>query len=308
VSARNGAGPAACTSAKPDIVENGKPHDIAAPPSSAKPGELLATLSELFPACFVAENWQPHRPLKCGVANDLITLGVLQRAETRALGWYVARRMYQVALAAGGARYDLDGNVAGEVTLEQAEKARAMLADMDRRQVEAASAASAARQVERAKRKSEREAEAAKAAREFIAARRAARKAVEEPKGPAPYHASKDRCTAAGPAPGAAGKARAQPGRPTGSRACPKGDGHMTSPASPFGPWSPTVHRDERVPQLRTLRAIAYMRVGPRHPLVAELRAAEHDPAAAERALALFDALPSLTRRRLRPRAYGSAS
>jgi hypothetical protein len=49
------------------------------------------------------------------------------------------------------------------------------------------------------------------------------------------------------------------------------------SPAGPFGPWSPTCDRIERGKQLRTLAAIAYMRLGPHHPLVAELRATEHD-------------------------------
>jgi hypothetical protein len=73
----------------------------------------------------------------------------------------------------------------------------------------------------------------------------------------------------------------------------------MTSPAGPFGPWSPGIAPVERIAQLRSLAALAAVSVGSGHPLVAELRAAETDQDAAERALALLDALPSLTRRRL---------
>jgi hypothetical protein len=71
----------------------------------------------------------------------------------------------------------------------------------------------------------------------------------------------------------------------------------MTGPA--FGPWSPDVDPAERIAQLRSLAALGAVSVGSSHPLVAELRAAETNHAAAGRALALLDALPSLTRRRL---------
>jgi hypothetical protein len=68
---------------------------------------------------------------------------------------------------------------------------------------------------------------------------------------------------------------------------------------APFGPWSPDIDPVERTAQLRSLAALAAVLVGSHHPLVAELRKAETDPDAAERALALLDGLPSLTRRRL---------
>src|SRR5258707_16654 len=88
-------------------------------------------------------------------------------------------------------------------------------------------------------------------------------------------------------------------GRPQGSRTCPARDGHMTGSTAPFGPWSPDVDSVERVAQLRALCALAAVFCSSQHPLVAELRRAETDPDAAERALTLLDALPSLTRRRL---------
>jgi hypothetical protein len=73
----------------------------------------------------------------------------------------------------------------------------------------------------------------------------------------------------------------------------------MTGPAAPFGPWAPNVNPVERVAQLRALCALAAVYCGSSHQLVGELRAAETDRDATERALALLDALPSLTRRRL---------
>lgn len=66
-----------------------------------------------------------------------------------------------------------------------------------------------------------------------------------------------------------------------------------------WGPWSPTCHREERPLQLRTLRTIAYLRLGPDHPLIAELRAAETDAMSFVKAQDLIEALPALTRRRL---------
>jgi ProP effector len=162
------------------------------PPIDTKPHRkaaiTLAILAELFPQTFAAEPWQPHRPLKVGIGDDLHSAGVLLPAECKVLRWYVARRMYQVALAAGGPRYDLDGNVAGEVTIDQIEAAKASLAAMDRRRAELADAARNAKAAERAKRKAVREAEQAKAGREFIEARRTVREAAERPMRPAPYH------------------------------------------------------------------------------------------------------------------------
>ena len=73
----------------------------------------------------------------------------------------------------------------------------------------------------------------------------------------------------------------------------------MTRPATPFGPWSPTVDPVERIAQLRALCALAAAYCGSSHELVGELRRAETDEAAAANALQLLDRLPSLMRRRL---------
>jgi sRNA-binding protein len=86
---------------------------------------------------------------------------VLLLRECKALRWYVSRRMYQVALAAGGPRFDLDGHVAGEVTPDEAAHAKAAVAGIEAKRARQAKAA---------------------------AANRTAQKAARRPKGPAPYH------------------------------------------------------------------------------------------------------------------------
>ncbi len=62
--------------------------------------------------------------------------------------------------------------------------------------------------------------------------------------------------------------------------------------AALFGPWSPDL-------QFRALAMGAAVFFGSDHAIVQELRCAEEDSEAAARALASFDELPSLTRRRL---------
>ena len=89
----------------------------------------IAALAALFPAVFSAEPRQAHRPLKVGIGNDLVARGVFGAREVNAaLKRYVDRLTYQECLAAGGARVDLDGNVAGEVSSEQRCRAERMVA------------------------------------------------------------------------------------------------------------------------------------------------------------------------------------
>jgi sRNA-binding protein len=42
---------------------------------------IIATLAQLFPATFVAERWQRHKPLKLGIHLDLVECGVLLHRE-----------------------------------------------------------------------------------------------------------------------------------------------------------------------------------------------------------------------------------
>jgi ProP effector len=81
----------------------------------------IATLTEHFSAVFALEGWQPHRPLKIGINKDIAAAGIMPAEDIGpTLRLYVQRLMYQRALAAGGPRYDLNGEPCGEVTAEQA--------------------------------------------------------------------------------------------------------------------------------------------------------------------------------------------
>jgi ProP effector len=96
----------------------------------------IAALAALFPAAFSAEPWQAHRPLKVGIGDDLVARGVLGAGDANAiLKRYVDRLVYQKCLAAGGARVDLEGNVAGEVSSEHRCRAQRLVAPSEARQV-----------------------------------------------------------------------------------------------------------------------------------------------------------------------------
>jgi ProP effector len=100
------------------------------PPNSTtrpNPASTIEVLAELFPV-FVADWRQPHLPLKLGIHQNLIDRGVLPPDQCRTVfRVYAGRRQYQKAVAAGGLRYDLDGNPAGEVTAEHQEFAKEKL-------------------------------------------------------------------------------------------------------------------------------------------------------------------------------------
>jgi sRNA-binding protein len=136
-------------------------------------------LSDLFPKAFARDEWEQHRPLKLGINHDLA--GLLTEHE----GWvalkvYTHRRMYAVALTNGGPRYDLYGNVAGEVTPAEIEDAKKRLAWIDAMQEDRAINAKAAVQAMRQARQAEDTKRAANG-HEWIEARRAAMAATERP-------------------------------------------------------------------------------------------------------------------------------
>ena len=92
----------------------------------------LTRLAEWFPQTFVLEKHLPHRPLKVGIAADILArCPVLTRRELGpVLGIYAKRVMYLQSLVAGAIRIDLDGNPAGEVSAADAEHAAATLAEI----------------------------------------------------------------------------------------------------------------------------------------------------------------------------------
>jgi sRNA-binding protein len=100
----------------------------------------ITVLAELFPAAFVVERWVPHKPLKVGIDRDLVALGILTEAE---VSQALRRLQYQRSLAAGGFRFDLDGNAAGEVAPSDITGATAMVARIEARVIAKAEEAKA---------------------------------------------------------------------------------------------------------------------------------------------------------------------
>jgi ProP effector len=90
----------------------------------------LAHLAEWFPQTFVLEKHRPHRPLKVGIAADILARcsDLDRRVLSAALRYYVSRIMYLQGMVAGASRVDLDGNACGEVSAADAEDAAARLA------------------------------------------------------------------------------------------------------------------------------------------------------------------------------------
>ena len=76
----------------------------------------LARIRELAPLLFDLDN---PRPLKIGIHLDLIAQGIPAGAVRDAMAWWAGQPGYRRALAAGGARYGLDGVELGVVTEEQ---------------------------------------------------------------------------------------------------------------------------------------------------------------------------------------------
>jgi sRNA-binding protein len=103
---------------------------------TTKSDASIAALAALFPAAFAAEPWQVHHPLKVGIGDELVARGVLDARKVKAaLKRYVDRLMYQKCLAAGGARVDLEGNVAGEVSNEHRSRAERLVARIEAREL-----------------------------------------------------------------------------------------------------------------------------------------------------------------------------
>jgi sRNA-binding protein len=101
----------------------------------------IVVIAELFPAAFVADKWAQHRPLKIGIHVDLVATGLVTPREcTIALTAYTGRLQYQRAIATGGSRVDLGGNIAGEVTQDQIEHAVAVVASIEAKAIAKAEA------------------------------------------------------------------------------------------------------------------------------------------------------------------------
>jgi sRNA-binding protein len=132
------------------LATNGRDQEWAVK-MATKSENNIAALAAMSPAAFSAETWQEHRPLKVGIGNDLAARGMLGKREVNAvLKRYVDPLMYQKCLAAGGARVDLEGNVAGEVSNEHRSRAERLVARIEARQLAETAAAKAAAESEKA--------------------------------------------------------------------------------------------------------------------------------------------------------------
>ena len=94
--------------------------------------EGLDLLADLYPHCFDRMN---RRPLKVGIFEEVIAQHpeMSRHRIKRLLKEYTQHELYWSALKAGTARIGLDGNVAGEVTLEDEQHALIQMARMARR-------------------------------------------------------------------------------------------------------------------------------------------------------------------------------
>jgi ProP effector len=85
---------------------------------------VIALLAEQWPKAFSVYEGR-RRPLKVGIHNDILSITPPELG--KALGAYVANRVYLDRMRAGAVRIDLDGNPAGAVTHAEAEHAKARL-------------------------------------------------------------------------------------------------------------------------------------------------------------------------------------
>ena len=93
--------------------------------------EVVGVICQRFPATFFIHK---PKPLKIGIYNDLLALGVLdQKSLSAFLGAYCNLGRYLAALVPGAQRVDLDGNPTGEVTPEEAEIAAKALSALHER-------------------------------------------------------------------------------------------------------------------------------------------------------------------------------
>ena len=94
--------------------------------------EALIWLMDTFPACFKLDTPQP---LKIGIFDDIIQIvetkdptDVPTRGSLRkAIKYYIQNRLYYAAMLTSSHRYDLEGNMAQEVTDQEREYAKIRL-------------------------------------------------------------------------------------------------------------------------------------------------------------------------------------
>lgn len=113
--------------------------------------EWLPQLAEKYPRAFFADG-RERKPLKVGIHQDILadadnTLAAYQL--TSALRWYTGAYAYQCKLTEGTPRIDLQGEVSGKVTADDAAAAAARAQAIKQRMEEARQRKSEAERAER---------------------------------------------------------------------------------------------------------------------------------------------------------------
>jgi ProP effector len=105
---------------------------------------IIANLCKRFPV-FELQQHEPHRPLALKIREQIWQRwpDVDRDALSIMLRWYTQRRMYLLSVIAGGNRYNLDGDAAGEITPSEIEYAKKLLAGIDAKKLKAADEAAA---------------------------------------------------------------------------------------------------------------------------------------------------------------------
>jgi sRNA-binding protein len=135
--------------------------------------EGLDLLADLYPNCFDRMN---RRPIKVGICEEVIAQHpeLSRHRIKRLLKEYTQHELYWSTLKAGTPRIGLDGNVAGEVTLEDEQHALIQMARI-------------------ARRAAAREAEARKAAAQAVEKRAEQQKPISEARSQRPAPAGSPR-------------------------------------------------------------------------------------------------------------------
>lgn len=118
---------------------------------------IFAKLCERFPVFEPRQN-EPHKPLALKIREQIWQRwpDVDRDALSVTLRWYTQRRTYLLSVIAGGNRYNLDGEPAGEITPSEVEYATKMLANVDARNLKAAEEAAANQRRQHEERERER--------------------------------------------------------------------------------------------------------------------------------------------------------
>jgi sRNA-binding protein len=104
--------------------------------SAKAAAHVIKQLAARFPAAFVVDKWEPHRPLAYSIREQIRALcpELGRRKIANSLFFYTGRLKYREALIEDEPRIDIDGHPVGVVSREEAAHARERVrAELERR-------------------------------------------------------------------------------------------------------------------------------------------------------------------------------